>query len=105
MTQAPVLKGEKPNGKITRTGSFLVNGTDLIPDSAEALSAVKSKTGVDTTQAEAAKGTMAYRILKAHNTSDNMEQLKIKFDKLTSHDITFVGTGKIPSALCIDKLP
>ena len=91
--------------KLHEQGAYLVNGTDLIPDSAEALSAVKSKTGVDTTQAEAAKGTMAYRILKAHNTSDNMEQLKIKFDKLTSHDITFVGILQTARASGLEKFP
>ena len=91
--------------KLHEQGAYLVNGTDLIPDSAEALSAVRSKTGVDTTQAEAAKGTMAYRILKAHNTSDNMEQLKIKFDKLTSHDITFVGILQTARASGLEKFP
>ena len=91
--------------KLHEQGAYLVNGTDLIPDSAEALSAVKSKTGVDTTQAEAATGTMAYRILKAHNTSDNMEQLKIKFDKLTSHDITFVGILQTARASGLEKFP
>ncbi|HBZ64762.1 MAG TPA: hydratase [Lachnospiraceae bacterium] len=91
--------------KLHEQGAYLVNGTDLIPDSAEALSAVKSKTGVDTTEAEAAKGTMAYRILKAHNTSDNMEQLKIKFDKLTSHDITFVGILQTARASGLEKFP
>ncbi len=91
--------------KLHEQGAYLVNGTDLIPDSAEALSAVKSKTGVDTTQTEAAKGTMAYRILKAHNTSDNMEQLKIKFDKLTSHDITFVGILQTARASGLEKFP
>ncbi len=91
--------------KLHEQGAYLVNGTDLIPDSAEALSAVKSKTGVDTTQAAAAKGTMAYRILKAHNTSDNMEQLKIKFDKLTSHDITFVGILQTARASGLEKFP
>ena len=91
--------------KLHEQGAYLVNGTDLIPGSAEALSAVKSKTGVDTTQAEAAKGTMAYRILKAHNTSDNMEQLKIKFDKLTSHDITFVGILQTARASGLEKFP
>ena len=91
--------------KLHEQGAYLVNGTGLIPDSAEALSAVKSKTGVDTTQEEAAKGTMAYRILKAHNTSDNMEQLKIKFDKLTSHDITFVGILQTARASGLEKFP
>lgn len=53
--------------------------------------AVAAKTGKDVTPQEAAKNTMAYNILAAHNTSGNMERLQIKFDKLTSHDITFVG--------------
>ena len=48
---------------------------------------------------------MAYRILKAHNTSDNMEQLKIKFDKLTSHDITFVGILQTARASGLEKFP
>ena len=91
--------------KLLEKGAYLVNGTDLIPDSPEALSTVKNKTGVDTTQAEAAKGTMAYGILKAHNTSDNMEQLKIKFDKLTSHDITFVGILQTARASGLEKFP
>ena len=91
--------------KLLEKGAYLVNGTDLIPDSPEALSKVKNKTGVDTTQAEAAKGTMAYGILKAHNTSDNMEQLKIKFDKLTSHDITFVGILQTARASGLEKFP
>ena len=77
--------------KLYEGGAYLVNGNELIPDTADALAAVESKTGVKTTKEEAAKGTMAYGILSSHNTSGNMENLKIKFDKLTSHDITFVG--------------
>ena len=76
--------------KLYDGGAYLVNGNELIPDGSEAAAAVESRTGVKTDKQEAAKGTMAYRILNAHNTSDNMQQLKIKFDKLTSHDITFV---------------
>ena len=57
------------------------------------------------TAAEAATGTMAYRILKAHNTSGNMEQLQIKFDKLTSHDITFVGIIQTARASGLEKFP
>ncbi len=86
-------------------GAYLVNGNELIPDSGEALSAVESRTGIKTDRAEAAKGTMAYRILKAHNTSGNMEQLKIKFDKLTSHDITFVGILQTARASGLEKFP
>ena len=72
-------------------GAYLLNGTELIPDNAEAVAALESKAGIKTTKEEAVKGTMAYHILSSHNTSGNMENLKIKFDKLTSHDITFVG--------------
>ena len=69
-------------------GAYLVNGTELIPDNNEALSAVKSKTGKEVTKESAAKETIAYGILENHNTSGNMDKLRIKFDKLTSHDIT-----------------
>lgn len=86
-------------------GAYLVNGTELIPDGGEALLAVEKKTGVKTDKSEAAKGTMAYRILKAHNTSGNMDQLKIKFDKLTSHDITFVGILQTARASGLEKFP
>ena len=91
--------------KLYEGGAYLVNGNELIPDGREALSAVESKAGVKTDKAEAAKGTMAYRILKAHNTSGNMEQLKIKFDKLTSHDITFVGILQTARASGLEKFP
>ena len=77
--------------QLMETGAYLVNGTELIADNAEAAAALKAKTGKDVNKEEAAKGTIAYGILKNHNTSDNMSKLKIKFDKLTSHDITFVG--------------
>ncbi len=86
-------------------GAFLVNGNEIIPDSAEALAAVESKTGKKVTKEEAKKETMAYGILKAHNTSDNMEKLKIRFDKLTSHDITFVGIIQTARASGLEKFP
>ena len=77
--------------KLHENGVYLLNGTEIIEDNQEAAACLAAKTGKTVTAAEAATGTMAYRILKAHNTSGNMEQLQIKFDKLTSHDITFVG--------------
>ena len=86
-------------------GAFLVNGNEIIPDSAEVLAAVESKTGKKVTKEEAKKETMAYGILKAHNTSDNMEKLKIRFDKLTSHDITFVGIIQTARASGLEKFP
>lgn len=86
-------------------GAYLVNGSELIPDNGQALAAVESKTGVKTTKEDAAKGTMAYNILSSHNTSGNMENLKIKFDKLTSHDITFVGILQTARASGLEKFP
>ena len=73
--------------KLYDGGAYLVNGTEIITDEAE----VKAKTGREVSKEEARTQTMAYGILEAHNISDNMERLQIKFDKLTSHDITFVG--------------
>lgn len=86
-------------------GAYLINGTELIADGADAQAAVKAKTGKEISKAEAAKGTIAYGILKSHNTSDNMDKLKIKFDKLTSHDITFVGIIQTARASGLTKFP
>lgn len=86
-------------------GAYLVNGTELIPDTGDALAAIESKTGVKTTREEAARGTMAYGILSAHNTASDMENLKIRFDKLTSHDITFVGILQTARASGLEKFP
>ena len=86
-------------------GAYLINGTELIPDNAEAIAALESKAGIKTTKEEAVKGTMAYHILSSHNTSGNMENLKIKFDKLTSHDITFVGILQTARASGLEKFP
>ncbi len=86
-------------------GAYLVNGTELIPDNNEAISAVKSKTGKEVTKESAAKETIAYGILENHNTSGNMDKLKIKFDKLTSHDITFVGIIQTARASGLEKFP
>ena len=86
-------------------GAYLVNGTEIVPDSSEALIQVKNKTGKDISIDEARKGTIAYGILESHNTSGNMEKLKIKFDKLTSHDITFVGIIQTARASGLEKFP
>ena len=87
------------------SGAWLVNGKELIPDGPDACAEVKQKTGMDISKEEAAKETMAYGILKAHNTSDSMEKLKIRFDKLTSHDITFVGIIQTARASGLEKFP
>ena len=62
-------------------------------------------TGTAVSKEEAAKNTIAYGILKDHNTSGSMEKLKIKFDKLTSHDITYVGIIQTARASGLEKFP
>ena len=86
-------------------GAYLINGTEVIADTNEAAAAVAHKTGKNITKEEAAKQTIAYGILQSHNTSGNMEKLKIKFDKLTSHDITFVGIIQTARASGLTKFP
>ena len=91
--------------ELLQGGAYLVNGTEIVKDDAEAEAAIKAKTGKEVTKAEAAKETIAYGILKEHNTSGNMEKLKIRFDKLTSHDITFVGIIQTARASGLQKFP
>ena len=61
-------------------GAYLLHGTEIIEDNADAQAILASKLGSVPSKEEAAKGTMAYSILEKHNTSGNMEQLQIKFD-------------------------
>ena len=91
--------------QLLNSGAYLLNGTEIVPDDAEALAVVNAKTGVQTSKEEAAKNTIAYGILESHNTSGNMDKLKIKFDKLTSHDITFVGIIQTARASGLTKFP
>ncbi len=86
-------------------GAYLVNGTQIVPEGPEAAAALRSKTGREISKEEAAKNTIAYGILESHNTSGNMEKLKIRFDKLTSHDITFVGIIQTARASGLQKFP
>ena len=82
--------------KLYDTGVYLLNGQKIVPENQADFSVSKE---------EAAKSTIAYSILKAHNTSGNMEKLQIKFDKLTSHDITFVGIIQTARASGLEKFP
>jgi aconitate hydratase len=86
-------------------GCYLVNGSNVIADNADAAAAVKAASGRDISRDEARKGTIAYGILQSHNTSGNMDKLKIKFDKLTSHDITYVGIIQTARASGLERFP
>jgi aconitate hydratase len=90
--------------KLYDTGAYLLNGRELVPDNADAAHELAAK-GVNTTKDEASKNTMAYGILEKHNTSGNMEQLQVKFDKMTSHDITFVGIIQTARASGLKEFP
>ena len=92
--------------KLYDGGAWLIDGKELLPDSPQAGEIIQNKYGKTALdKKEAAKNTIAYSILKAHNTSDNMDELKIKFDKLTSHDITFVGIIQTARASGLEKFP
>ena len=91
--------------KLHETGAYLVNGCTVVEDNSEASAAIVSMTGTAVSKEEAAKNTIAYGILKDHNTSGSMEKLKIKFDKLTSHDITYVGIIQTARASGLEKFP
>ncbi len=86
-------------------GAYLLDGMRIIPDNGDASEEIKSRTGREISRQEARKGTIAYGILESHNTSGNMEKLKIKFDKLTSHDITFVGIIQTARASGLERFP
>ena len=89
--------------KLYDTGAYLVNGTTLVPEAEAAR--VEAMTGKNVTKEEARKGTIAYGIMEAHNTSGNMQNLKLKFDAMTSHDITFVGIIQTAKASGMEKFP
>ncbi len=91
--------------KLFEHGAYLLNGAELIEDSGDAEAIVKSRTGKAVAAADAKKGTIAYGILKAHNTSGGMDNLKLRFDKLTSHDITFVGIIQTARASGLERFP
>ena len=84
-------------------GIYLVNGTEIVPE-AEAAK-VKALTGKDADKESARKGTIAYSILEQHNVSGDMEHLKLRFDAMASHDITFVGIVQTAKASGMEKFP
>jgi aconitate hydratase len=91
--------------KLYDGGVYLLDGSEIIEDDGNARAALASKTGEVIAKEAARKATMAYGILSSHNTSGDDDKLRIKFDKLTSHDITFVGIIQTARASGLEKFP
>ena len=89
--------------KLYEGGAYLINGTELVPETE--IGRAEQLAGSGVCQEEAKKGTMAYSILKAHNTAADMEHLKIRFDSMASHDITFVGIIQTARASGMERFP
>ena len=89
--------------KLYNGGAYLINGNNLIEEND--IKKLETFTGKDINKEEAVKGSIAYNILKAHNTSGNMDKLRLKFDAMASHDITFVGIIQTAKASGMEKFP
>ena len=87
--------------RLSQTGVYLIDGKQLVSDPAQAVQLA----GRPVSQSEAARGTMAYGILQAHNHSGDMQQLRLRFDSLTSHDITYVGIIQTARASGMTRFP
>ncbi len=86
-------------------GAYIIGGKEIVADSADAIMQVKKMTGKSITKEEAKNGTIASSIIDAHNTSNDNENLQLKFDSLTSHDITYVGIIQTARASGLEKFP
>ncbi|MBO4414498.1 MAG: hydratase [Lachnospiraceae bacterium] len=89
---------------LIKNGAFVLNGNEIVEDGAEALNILASK-GIASDKEELKTKTLAYGILTGHNTSDNDKKLKIRFDKITSHDITYVGIIQTARASGLKEFP
>lgn len=89
--------------KLYEGGVYLINGTEIVPEGE--IGSKASSLSKPVKKDDAQKGTIAYSILEAHNTSGDMNQLKLKFDAMASHDITFVGIVQTAKASGMEKFP
>lgn len=91
--------------KLSKGGAYLINGTELVEESLNAIEKISHEYGIETSRDKSKKGTIAYDILTKHNVSDSSSDLKIKFDALTSHDITYVGIIQTARASGLTEFP
>ena len=91
--------------QLSEKGAYLLHGTEIVPENGEAEKVLEARLGRTVKKEDAARETMAYRILTAHNHSDEPGKLKITFDCLASHDITFVGIIQTARASGLEKFP
>lgn len=100
-------KTERGGSMITlfEKGAYLLNGTELIEENQNQEEVLSSRLGYFPDKEEARKNTLSYSILQSHSVSDNDKKLKIKFDKITSHDITFVGIIQTARASGLERFP
>ncbi len=91
--------------ELIKNGAFLAYGNTLIEDNEGAMTQLKALGKDGISKEDAKKQTIAYGILNAHNTSDSEDDLKIKFDAMASHDITYVGIIQTARASGLEKFP
>ena len=84
--------------KLYDSGVFLLNGTEIIPEK-EADRELQEKKEIYKS------GTISWDILQSHNTGSDKDNLKIKFDAITSHDLTYVGIIQTARASGVEKFP
>ncbi|MBF1327110.1 MAG: hydratase, partial [Megasphaera micronuciformis] len=89
--------------KLYKNGAYLINGTQIVEAGNE--NELKAACGCCVTPEEGRKGTIAYSILMNHNTANSQEHLKIRFDAMASHDITYVGIIQTARASGMERFP
>lgn len=91
--------------KLYESGAYILKGQEILEETPDVLTKIFEKTNISTSKEEAKKGTIAYDIISRHNSSDSPDNLKLKFDSLTSHDITYVGIIQTARASGMESFP
>ena len=89
--------------ELYKNGAYLLNGRDLFPEENQA--AAQARAGQPVDRETGRQGTIAWSILQSHNTSGDPQKLKIRYDALTSHDLTYVGIIQTARASGMDHFP